>query len=451
MGLITKEVEVKLCGNNIKHYEDLGYVIYRNKNKYGKITFSKGLKIKVKTEDLPMGSQVFVDIKCDNCNIIIKNVIWSNYQRSMIKNNNNYYCHKCALKLFGHKNQIKTKLINSVTFKQWCIENNRQDVLDRWDYELNDCKPNEITFKSTKGYWFKCPKGMHRSELKNIVIFVSEKHEGSINCKACNSFAQWGLDNLGEDFLDKYWDYEKNKNIDPWNITNSSGKKIWIKCQEKDYHGSYNISPAHFINNRRCPYCSNNQGKVHPLDSLGKILEDKNLLHLWSNKNKEDPYTIAPKSSRSAWWKCPEGKHSDYYRKFSNSVNYDFRCPSCNKYTGENKIEEYLINNNISHINQYKFLGCKYKKVLRFDFYLPDYNLLIEYQGIQHYEPVDFAGKGNKWAEKQFETNQIKDKIKRDYCKNNNINLLEIPYWDIGMIDLILKNNIKTEELPCQK
>jgi hypothetical protein len=64
---------------------------------------------------------------------------------------------------------------------------------------------------------------------------------------------------------------------------------------------------------------------------------------------------------------------------------------------------------------------------------LSEYNICIEYQGEQHYKAVEFFG-----GKDQFKTQQKLDKIKRDYCKNNNIKLLEIPYWDFNNIEQIL-------------
>ena len=75
-------------------------------------------------------------------------------------------------------------------------------------------------------------------------------------------------------------------------------------------------------------------------------------------------------------------------------------------------------------------------------FFVPSKNLCIEYQGEQHYEPVDFAGKGIEWAKMKFEENQEKDNIKRIFCKDNNINLLEIPYWDYENIEEILSREL---------
>jgi len=64
---------------------------------------------------------------------------------------------------------------------------------------------------------------------------------------------------------------------------------------------------------------------------------------------------------------------------------------------------------------------------------------LIEYQGRQHYEAIDYFG-----GEPKFEMRKKCDKIKKDYCANHNIPLLIIPYWDFDNIHVILSNFIKT-------
>lgn len=76
---------------------------------------------------------------------------------------------------------------------------------------------------------------------------------------------------------------------------------------------------------------------------------------------------------------------------------------------------------------------------LRFDFYLPKYNICLEYDGEQHYKEVDFCN--DTLADRQF-----RDKIKDDYCLKNNISLIRIPYWDKSKIndqyiyDLVMDN-----------
>ncbi|HBJ1650946.1 TPA: hypothetical protein LA460_003380 [Clostridium botulinum] len=113
-------------------------------------------------------------------------------------------------------------------------------------------------------------------------------------------------------------------------------------------------------------------------------------------------------------------------------------CGICTKSKGEEQIKLILDKYNINYIREYRFNDCRgVKKLLPFDFYLKDLNLLIEYQGKQHYEPVEMFG-----GQKQFETQQINDNCKRQYCKSKNINLLEIPYWDFNNIETILINKI---------
>lgn len=68
---------------------------------------------------------------------------------------------------------------------------------------------------------------------------------------------------------------------------------------------------------------------------------------------------------------------------------------------------------------------CKFIRVLPFDFYIPEYNILIEYNGIQHYKPIGLFG-----GEEHLKYRQNNDNIKKNYCKENNIPLLIIRYDD---------------------
>lgn len=112
-------------------------------------------------------------------------------------------------------------------------------------------------------------------------------------------------------------------------------------------------------------------------------------------------------------------------------------CPKCNESKGEKKIAEYLTNNKINFTSQYTFNDCTYKRKLPFDFFLDDKNTCIEYQGKQHYVPIDyFGGRDN------FDIQCKRDKIKVDYCKDNNITLIKIPYTDFDNIENILEKFI---------
>lgn len=98
-------------------------------------------------------------------------------------------------------------------------------------------------------------------------------------------------------------------------------------------------------------------------------------------------------------------------------------CPICNESRGEREISNYLIKHNIDYIPQYTFDKCKNKKVLPFDFYLSEYNACIEYDGEQHYRPIEHFG-----GEDGFLQRKNNDSIKTAYCDLNNIQLLRIKY-----------------------
>ena len=119
-------------------------------------------------------------------------------------------------------------------------------------------------------------------------------------------------------------------------------------------------------------------------------------------------------------------------------------CPICNLSKGERKIKEYLDNLNCSFVYQKTYEGLIGTGgfSLSYDFFIPSYNLLIEYQGEQHQKPVDFKGYGKKYAEKTFYIQKEHDKRKRDFAESHNIKLLEIWYWDFDNIENILQKYI---------
>jgi hypothetical protein len=137
-------------------------------------------------------------------------------------------------------------------------------------------------------------------------------------------------------------------------------------------------------------------------------------------------------------WQCLKEDCCEKFEMTWDVIRKDAECTMCTYYKGESRIKLVLNQLYVNFIREYSYIDCKFINKLEFDFYLPQYNLLIEYQGQQHYEPVDFAGKGEKWSNNQFKLNQKRDNIKREYCKKNNIRLLEIPYWDYNNIESIL-------------
>ena len=117
-------------------------------------------------------------------------------------------------------------------------------------------------------------------------------------------------------------------------------------------------------------------------------------------------------------------------------------CHKCITSKGEKSITNILDKMGISYIQQYKFEGCADKRPLPFDFYLPNYNIVIEYQGEQHYNPVCFYSISKEQSENNLALTQKHDHIKKTYCKNNNIILLEISYWEYDNIESIIREKL---------
>lgn len=178
------------------------------------------------------------------------------------------------------------------------------------------------------------------------------------------------------------------------------------------------------------------------------------------------PYDFTSGSSTNkVWWLCSEGHEWDAFIKSRNNGKIRSGCPECHKFKskGEKRIIKYLIKNgfisilqnnfsNLLELNPNILLDNIYipqktfngligvgNGLLSYDFYIPKYSLLIEFQGKQHEKYVESFHKNKK----AFETQQEHDKRKKEYARNNNINLLEIWYYDFNKIEIILDEYIK--------
>lgn len=118
-------------------------------------------------------------------------------------------------------------------------------------------------------------------------------------------------------------------------------------------------------------------------------------------------------------------------------------CPKSIKYVKEKTIGDLLDKWNIKYTQQKTFEDCKDVKVLPFDYFLDDFNILIEYQGEQHYYPVKFGTQNIDEAKEKLGYTKKHDEIKKAYCFNNNIYLIEIPYWEYNDIETFLYNKLK--------
>ena len=138
---------------------------------------------------------------------------------------------------------------------------------------------------------------------------------------------------------------------------------------------------------------------------------------------------------------CPEGH---VFKMRSDQFKEGKRCPICKKSKGETKVANVLDILSVEYERQYVFEDCRDKLPLPFDFYIEKYCLIIEYDGQQHFEPVDFAGKGEEWSIQNMKETQRRDAIKNQYCEDNNINILRIPYWEFDDIEKLIKDKLNS-------
>ena len=132
---------------------------------------------------------------------------------------------------------------------------------------------------------------------------------------------------------------------------------------------------------------------------------------------------------------CPNGH---IFEINWNNFKSGKRCPYCKKSKGEDIIKSILESLNVDFIPQYRFEYCRDILPLPFDFYLPKYNLVIEYDGEQHFN-VNRTFNSN---EDKFWETVIHDAIKNSYCEDNSINILRIPFWDNKNIEELIKNKL---------
>lgn len=110
-------------------------------------------------------------------------------------------------------------------------------------------------------------------------------------------------------------------------------------------------------------------------------------------------------------------------------------CWKCKDSTGEKIINNILNSLKYDFIKEKTFKNCIYNGRLRFDFYIPELNCLIEFDGIQHFQKINYH-KFDKW----YNARKIKDTIKNKFCLENKIPLLRISYKEYKFIPVIIES-----------
>lgn len=214
-------------------------------------------------------------------------------------------------------------------------------------------------------------------------------------------------------------------------------EKVCITCEK---HGDFWQSANAHLQGQGCPECAHeeySESKKTPLADMIAMFNDVHgntydysLINKETYKNFHTPVPII----------CKE--HGVFNQKPTLHAK-GMGCPQCKKSLGENRVKRFLDNSHFLYIQQYKILNenlfCQQKKMF-VDFYLPQQNVIIEFNGAQHYVSVDYFG-----GDKTFERQQNRDLALRQYCEEHKIKLIEIPYTEINNIETILKKELKTK------
>ena len=277
-------------------------------------------------------------------------------------------------------------------------------------------------YRKDKGVYgsFTCNK--HNYTYDRLVNRMLDKRKGNL-CPLCSKENKV-KSRTGKTALktpEEYYNECKEKGYDlPIEDYINNSTKINHKCSKGHI---YPQKPNSHLQGHRCPYCLNTT-----------FDEYKNI---WNNLNLDKPIVETyVDNNHKMKFICKKGH---VYKQFPNQHKF-YGCSICNESLGEKYIRNYLDKHHIKYESQKRFKNLKDKTYLSYDFYLPEQKVLIEYQGIQHYQAEDYFG-----GEKQFKTQQKHDKSKKEYAKDNGYKLLELKYTlnTQELVDKYLSRRIK--------
>lgn len=318
------------------------------------------------------------------------------------------------------------------------------DLLSEWDYEKNlEFSPSEVAPKSDKFAWWKCDKGHSwQAQIKHRTMGTT--------CPVCaNKAILVGYNDLASTHpkLVSEWDFEKNSELLPTQISSGSNKAVWWKCESSH---SWKAIVSDRVRGNGCPYCSKKKrvraatvsGALVPEREISgsRILEGYNdlatlypsLLKEWDYEKNFDisPSKIGRGSELKVWWKCEKG-HS-WQAVVSNRIK-GIGCPICSKglriSAGEKTILYYLKQVFPTAQENYhaEWLGKS-----ELDMFVPDLNFAVEYDG-------------SRWH-----GDSSKDSEKDSLCSAHGITLVRIrecrcPVYTSSSIKYQLSNESDTE------
>ena len=282
--------------------------------------------------------------------------------------------------------------------------------MNTYDYSIVNyvgCKINVIIL---------CPKHGEFSQ-------TPDKHLHGHGCPKCV-----GYNKSTEDFLTASKLIHNNKY--DYSLVKYCGAKsnVIILCSK---HGKFNQTPDSHLHGYGCPKCGYEENGKYFASSKEEFIQKAKIAHCEIYDYLYVNYVNAKTNVNII---CK--KHGVFKQKPDNHL-HGKGCPLCKSSLGELAIKKYLDEHNIEYIKEKIFENCKNIFQLPFDYYLPKQNMLLEYDGIQHFIPIKHFG-----GEIAYNSLKKRDEIKNNFAKNNNIGLLRIKYNEINNINQILKEII---------
>ena len=257
------------------------------------------------------------------------------------------------------------------------------------------------------------------------VIYVNNHTKVCITCPEHGDFWQFPQDHIKgrgcsacagvkklttEDFIKKAKDVHGNKFDYSKVVYKGNEEPVCIICPK---HGEFWQTPHAHLSGCDCPKCR----YTNAWDSRGRITNEQFIKKaIKVHGDKYDYSKVIYKNTRTKICIiCP--KHGEFWQTPSQHLKGD-GCPICEESHMEKEIRIFLSEHKIKYEYEKHFDGLGGKS---YDFYLPELNIAIECQGVQHFEPIEFFG-----GKVSFEKRKENDRIKRVFCKNNGIKLLEV-------------------------
>ncbi len=215
-------------------------------------------------------------------------------------------------------------------------------------------------------------------------------------------------------------------------------QKLEYICLKHNEKGVQHITLSSIIHNGcGCYYCG--------LEKAAKSKMHPNEYYInWCNNN---DFTYVERTIRNhqtyIGFYCNKHKDNGIQYKSITNIEKGTGCIFCNTFKTEQEVGKILDKYNINYVKQKRFTKCKSKYTLPFDYYLPKYNIAIEYDGEQHFKPVRFNGTSEETAKEMHEECKYRDNIKNNYCKENNILLIRIPYYEKDNMESFIIENLK--------